>query len=85
MAIARKDVIETFGGVDDVTVADMIATGATAQELAEAKAWLSNDEPLLNTGRPLPAGRVGQLIEIIAAKEQEEQDDTQHCEVISLR
>jgi hypothetical protein len=73
--LTRKDVIETIGDVDDVTVADIIATGATVQELSEAQAWVVNDEPLLNTGRPLPKGRIGQLIEIIAAKEQEEQQD----------
>jgi hypothetical protein len=73
--LTRKDVIETIGDVDDVTVADIIATGATVQELSEAQSWVVNDEALLNTGRPLPTGRVGQLIEIIAAKEQEEQQD----------
>jgi hypothetical protein len=73
--LTRKDVIETIGDVDDVTVADIIATGATVQELSEAQAWVVNDEPLLNTGRPLPTGRVGQLVEIIRAKEQEEQQD----------
>jgi hypothetical protein len=30
---------------------------------------------LLNTGRPLPKGRVGQLVEIITAKQEEEQQD----------
>lgn len=76
--LTRKDVIETIGDVDDVTVADIIATGATAQDLAEAQSWVTNDEALLNTGRPLPTGRVGQLVEIIRVKKQEgRQDDTQ--------
>jgi hypothetical protein len=73
-SMTRKDVIETLGELDELTVANIIATGATAQELAEAQAWLSNDEALINTGRPLPTGRVGQLVEIIAAKEQEEEE-----------
>lgn len=72
-AITRKDVIDTLGELDDVTVADIIATGATLRESTEAQAWLANDEALINTGRPLPTGRVGQLVEIITAKEQEEQ------------
>lgn len=55
--------------------ADVIATGATAQELAEPQAWIVNDEALLNAGRPLPTGHVGQLVEIITAKEQEEQQN----------
>jgi hypothetical protein len=73
--LTRKNVIETIGDVDDVTMADIIATGATVHELSEAQSWVVNDEALLNTGRPLPTGRIGQLIEIIAAKEQEEQQD----------
>jgi hypothetical protein len=69
-------VIESFGELDDVTVANIIATGATPQELAEAQAWLANDEALINAGRPLPTGRVGQLVEIVAAEEQENEEQT---------
>jgi hypothetical protein len=61
----RKEIIESLGELDDVTVAEIIATGATPQDLAEAESWLSNDEALINVGRPLPTGRVGQLVEII--------------------
>lgn len=66
--LTRKDVIQTIGDVDDVTVADIIATGATAEELSEAQSWVINDEALLNTGRPLPTGRIGQLVEIIGRR-----------------
>jgi hypothetical protein len=72
-ALSRRDVLEMLGKLDDVTVANVIATGATPQELAEAHAWLTNDEALINAGKHLPSGRVGQLVEIIAAKEQEEE------------
>jgi hypothetical protein len=70
----RKEIIESLGELDDVTVAEIIATGATPQDLAEAESWLSNDEALINVGRPLPTGRVGQLVEIITTKEQEDQE-----------
>jgi hypothetical protein len=73
--LTRKDMIQTIGDVDDVIVADIIATGATAQELSEAQSWVINDEALLNTGRPLPTGRIGQLVEIIRAKEDEDHRD----------
>jgi hypothetical protein len=43
-----------LGDLDDVVVAKIIANGATAEELAEANAWLSNDEAMMNTGRPRP-------------------------------
>jgi hypothetical protein len=72
-SLTRKDVIRTIGDVDDVTVADIIATGATAQELSEAQCWIINDEALLNAGRALPTGRISQLVEIIRSKEDEDQ------------
>ena len=53
----------------------MIGTGATREELAEAKAWLSNDEPLMNAGKPLAKGRVGELVEILTELEDSEEDE----------
>lgn len=69
--LTRKDVIETLGDLDDVTVAAILRAGVSVQELAEAHAWLSNDEALVNTGRPLPSGRVAALVEIVTAAEEE--------------
>jgi hypothetical protein len=74
-SLTRKDVVALFGDLDDMVVADIIATGATAEELAEAHAWLASDEPLMNAGRPLPAGRVGHLVDIIAAISEEEAEE----------
>jgi hypothetical protein len=56
--LTRDDVIKAVGAVDDVTIAEIIGTGATAEELAEAQAWIVNDDLLLNAGKPLPSGRV---------------------------
>lgn len=72
--ITRDDAIKAIGRADDVTIAKIIATGATADELAEARAWISNDEPLLNAGRPLATGRVRELIEILAEFEPDDDD-----------
>jgi hypothetical protein len=63
--LSREDVIKAVGSADDITIAQIVATDASAEELAEAKAWIANDEPLMNEGRPLPSGRVGELIEIL--------------------
>lgn len=71
--LTRKDVIEALGELDDVVVADIIATGATPAELAEAHAWTTNDEALINAGRPLPTGRVARIVEIIHPKLREEE------------
>ena len=57
MQITRDDIIKAVSGADDVTIAQIIGTGATADELAEAQAWFANDEPMLNSGgRWQPAG-----------------------------
>jgi hypothetical protein len=75
--VTRDDVTKAIGPADDVTIAEIIGTGATAEELAEAQAWIANDEPLMNAGRPLATGRVRELIDILAELEQSEEDDAQ--------
>jgi len=60
---------------DDVTIAQIIGTGATVDELAEAQAWIVNDEPLMNAGKPLASGRVRELVDILAELEPSEDDD----------
>jgi len=72
--VTRDDVTKATGLVDDVTIAEIIGTGATADELAEAQAWIANDEPLINAGKPLPSGRLGQLVEILTELERDEDD-----------
>jgi hypothetical protein len=72
--ITRDDLIKATGAVDDVTIAQMIATGATVDELAEALAWLANDEPMMNSGRPLATGRVRELVDILVELEPDDDD-----------
>jgi hypothetical protein len=73
-SLTRKDIIAMLGPLDDSVVAEIIATGATREELAQARAWLANDEALINTGKPLPSGRVADIFDIVAAQEQEEEE-----------
>ena len=73
--LSREDVIKAVGSADDITIAQIVATDASAEELAEAKAWIANDEPLMNEGRPLPSGRVGELIEILTELDADADDD----------
>jgi hypothetical protein len=72
-ALTRADIIAALGAVDDITIAEIIAMRATAEELAEARAWVAADEAFMNRGRPLPAGRVGQLVRIIDKIEEDEE------------
>ena len=81
--VTREDVTKAVGRVDDVTIAEIIGTGATADELAEAQAWLVNDEPLLNAGKPLATGRVRELIDILAELEPSEDDDKEAGPAVS--
>ena len=61
-----------IGPADDLTLTTILDTGATPGELAEAVAWIENDEAMLNEGRPIPTERVGQLIEILTIKDEED-------------
>ena len=81
--LTRDEIIKAVGQVDDVTVAEMIGTGATAEELAEAQAWILNDDPLLNAGKKLPTGRVRGLIDILAELEPDDEDGGQAGPLVS--
>lgn len=73
--ITRDEAINAVGGADDFVIAQIIGTGATIDELTEAQAWIANDEPLMNAGRPLPRGRVGELVEILSELAAAAEDD----------
>ena len=74
--VTRDDVTRAIGVADDVTIAQIIGTGATVDELAEAQAWLANDEPLMNAGKPLATGRVRELVDILSELEPSEEEET---------
>lgn len=63
--LTKSAVKRVLGPVDESLAAELALTGATEQELHEAKAWIMSDEPLINELRPLPAGRVAELIQIL--------------------
>jgi len=73
--VTRDDIAKVVVRADDVTIAKIIGTGATVDELAEAQAWIANDEPLLNAGKPLATGRVRELIDILAEFDPDEEAD----------
>ena len=80
--LTRDDVIKAVGEVEDVTIAEIIGTGATAEELAEAQAWIANEDVLLGAGKPPPAGRVRELIDILAELETDEEEDEEAGPVV---
>jgi len=73
--VTRDDVSKAVAGADDVTIAEIIGTGATVDELAGAQAWLANDEPLMNAGKPLATGRIRELVDILSELEPDEDEE----------
>ena len=74
--LLRDAVIKAMGEVDDGVVAGLVGMGVTAEELAEARAWGESDEALVNSGKPLPSGRVGQVVALLSAIDAEASDPT---------
>jgi hypothetical protein len=56
-------------------MAEIIGTDATTEKLAEPKAWIANDAPLMNDEQPLAQGRVLELIDILTDLESNQADD----------
>jgi hypothetical protein len=73
--LSREDVVKSVDQADDVTIAQIIGTGATVEELTEAQAWLANDEPLINDLRPLAQGRVRELVDILSELEEDSDEE----------
>jgi hypothetical protein len=71
--LTRAEVVAALGRSDDRLIAEIIATGATREELAEACAWIANDEPLMNSGRRLAGGRAGRILELLARQQEDDE------------
>ena len=63
--LTKAAIANVLGPVGDNLAAELIATGASAQELRDAHAWVVNDEALVNELKPFPRGRVAELVEIL--------------------
>lgn len=69
MRLTRDQVTEICGRLDDLKVASIIGTGATAAELMEARTWLGSDDYLAVALGHSASGRVARLVEILKADE----------------
>jgi hypothetical protein len=70
--LTREEARALTGPVDDVTLAEIVQLGVTRAELAEAQAWIENDEAMLNEGRGIPAGRVARVVEMLREKDEDD-------------
>ncbi|GJE35421.1 hypothetical protein [Methylobacterium oxalidis] len=73
--VTRAEAAAVLGDVDEKVLVDVIAAGATKAEVAEAFAWVTNDEAMLNEGRAMPGGRTAQVIAILEAQLESEKSE----------
>ena len=60
---------QILGDLDDVTIARIVAIGATEAELVEASQWVDADDELGIETERSASGRVGQICEILQSEE----------------
>lgn len=72
MAITRSEIERLLGPIDNQLAAEIVATDATAADVAKALAWLQADEALVNDGDHLPTGKVAELIGILETADDED-------------
>jgi hypothetical protein len=71
--LTREETRALVGPADDATLAAILELGVTRAELAEARAWIENDEALVNEGRRSPSGRVARAVEILRERDADEE------------
>lgn len=69
--INRADIVAILGSVEDDVASEILRIGASPEELAEARNWVVNDEAPMNEGRPLASSRVGRVIALLEAIEED--------------
>jgi hypothetical protein len=70
--MTRQDIVSVLGPADESLIAEIMATGATLEDLREAWVWLNGDEALMNEGRPLPGTVVAKLIGLLEPDDPED-------------
>jgi len=62
--LSRDEVLALVHPIDDATVAEIIATGASPEEFKQAAAFFGREKKT-HEHRQLPAGRVGRVVSIL--------------------
>jgi hypothetical protein len=70
--LTREEFIALIGRSDNEVLTDILKTGASRSKLAEARAWIENDEAMLNAGRSILSERVAHLVEILQVCDDEQ-------------
>lgn len=72
MAMTRNQIEKMLGPVDSQLAAEIVATDATVEDLAQALVWLNSDEAMLNEGQHMPSGVVAELIGLLEIADDDE-------------
>lgn len=65
--VDRDDVVRLFGNISDQRIADILATGASLEEMEQAAAWLAQEDDVMGElERPL-TGAAAEVYEIVAS------------------
>jgi hypothetical protein len=69
--LTRQEVVSVLGPSDGSLIVELLATGATPEELAQAWAWVTNDEAMMNDGHALPTGRAAELVALLSPEDED--------------
>jgi hypothetical protein len=72
--VTSEEVREIVGSLDDDIISAIIATGATAAEVAEAHAWLAMDDALAKELQHGNRGRVAAVYDLLVAPMEAEEE-----------
>ncbi len=62
------DIVETVGPIGDSVIAEIIASGATAEEVREANAWLSTRDYFRRVAHDSAHGRIARVYHLLDAE-----------------
>ncbi len=65
--LTRRNIADIVGDIDDIKAAEIIATGATVEELEEAVAWASGITRVGQELRRPLSGNVARVYDILTA------------------
>jgi hypothetical protein len=71
MMLTREQVTAILGYCDDSRVIEILGTGATPAEIAEAKRWIAGYKRTLGSDQPLRPWVVTEVCDILRAEEPE--------------
>jgi hypothetical protein len=67
--LTHEQIAGVVGEIDDMRAAEIIATGATIEELEEAVAWAARESDVMGDLRLRGSSVVGQVYDLLTAEE----------------